>query len=81
MAHKDENSLNITVSDTGSGIPEYALNRIFDRFYSLERPDTQRKSTGLGLAIVREIAVLHGGDVIVINQTFGGCAATLRIKL
>lgn len=74
----DGEMVSITVSDTGTGIPGYAFDRIFDRFYSLERPDTQRKSTGLGLAIVREIALLHGGDVSISNRSSGGCVATLR---
>ncbi|MBI5381754.1 MAG: two-component system sensor histidine kinase CreC [Opitutae bacterium] len=68
-----------TVEDTGPGIPDYALGKIFDRFYSLPRPDTGRKSTGLGLAIVREIMRLHGGDVRVTNRAEGGVRAELRL--
>ncbi|MCB1795470.1 MAG: hypothetical protein KDJ70_13800, partial [Candidatus Competibacteraceae bacterium] len=41
--------------------------RLFERFYSLPRPDTGRKSTGLGLAFVREVAQLHGGTITVDN--------------
>jgi len=79
-ANGDSKNVNITVSDTGVGIPDYALDKILDRFYSLERPDSQRKSTGLGLAIVREIAMLHGGDVRVSNRSSGGCVATLKLR-
>jgi two-component system sensor histidine kinase CreC len=50
----------LTVCDTGCGIPDYALGRIFERFYSLPRENGQ-KSSGLGLAFVREVARLHQG--------------------
>jgi two-component system sensor histidine kinase CreC len=57
----------LTISNTGDGIPDYARDRLFERFYSLPRPDTGRKSTGLGLAFVREVAQLHGGTIAVDN--------------
>jgi len=68
-----------TVTDTGPGVPEYALARVFERFYSLERPGTGRKSTGLGLSLVREIAHLHGGEVVLANRPEGGTVATLTL--
>ena len=67
------------VEDTGTGVPDYALPRVFERFYSLPRPDTDRKSTGLGLALVREIAHLHGGDAALENRPEGGTRATLWV--
>src|SRR5688572_21147443 len=51
----------LTVEDEGTGIPDYASSRIFERFYSLQHPATGRKSSGLGLCFVREAAELHGG--------------------
>ena len=42
-------------------IPDYALPRLSERFYSLPRPDSGRKSTGLGLNFVEEVVKLHGG--------------------
>jgi two-component system sensor histidine kinase CreC len=68
-----------TVEDAGPGVPDYALPRVFERFYSLPRPGTDRKSTGLGLALVREIALLHGGEVALANRPKGGARATLWI--
>jgi two-component system sensor histidine kinase CreC len=65
------------VVDNGPGVPDYALPRVFERFYSLPRPGTERKSTGLGLALVREIAHLHGGDAALENRPEGGARATL----
>jgi two-component system sensor histidine kinase CreC len=69
------------VADTGPGVPDYALSQVFDRFYSLPRPDSGRKSTGLGLALVREIAHLHGGDATLANRPEGGAVATLWVPL
>lgn len=71
----------VSVSDGGPGVPVYALERVFDRFYSLPRPDTGRKSSGLGLSIVREIARLHGGEVTLENQAGGGARATLTLPV
>jgi two-component system sensor histidine kinase CreC len=71
----------VTVDDSGPGIPDFALLRLFERFYSLPRPDTGRKSTGLGLSIVREVALLHGGEVRVTNRPEGGARAELRLPL
>jgi two-component system sensor histidine kinase CreC len=68
-----------TVSDSGAGVPEYALPRVFERFYSLPRPGSTRKSTGIGLPLVREIAHLHNGDVSLANRPEGGAMATLSL--
>jgi two-component system sensor histidine kinase CreC len=69
----------IKVRDYGQGIPEYALDRIFEKFYSLRRPDSGQKSTGLGLPFVREIAHLHGGEAILTNHAEGGAIATFTL--
>lgn len=69
----------ISVTDEGPGIPEYALDRIFDRFYSLGRPDTGKKSTGLGLNLVAEVAKSHGGTIRVTNRPEGGALAELSL--
>ena len=70
-----------TVEDAGPGVPEYARSKVFDRFYSLPRPGTERKSTGLGLALVREIAHLHGGEAALANRAEGGARATLTLPI
>lgn len=77
---KANNVIDITLQDRGPGIPEYATVRIFDRFYSLPRPDGA-KSTGLGLPFVKEVAFLHGGTVSVSNQAGGGVCARLQLPL
>ena len=71
----------LTVEDNGPGIPDYALAKVFDRFYSLPRPDTGRKSSGLGLSIAREVARLHGGTVELANRAEGGARAVLTLPL
>jgi len=53
----------ILVEDRGEGIPEYARERVFERFFSLRHLRTGRKGTGLGLTLVREAAELHLGSV------------------
>jgi two-component system, OmpR family, sensor histidine kinase CreC len=59
----------VRIVDEGPGIPEYALSKIFDRFYSLARPSTGKKSSGLGLCFAWEVAHLHHGTVTLGNQT------------
>lgn len=71
--------VSVVVEDNGLGVPDYALARIGERFYSLPRPDTGRKSTGLGLSIVREIARLHGGEFSLANRPEGGARAELSV--
>lgn len=61
----DRAGVKLAVADEGPGIPDYARERIFDRFYSLSRPASGRKSTGLGLNFVRQVAQLHGGDITI----------------
>jgi two-component system, OmpR family, sensor histidine kinase CreC len=56
-----------SVRDEGPGVPDYAADRIFDRFYSLPRADTQEKSSGLGLCLVKEVSELHGGTLRIEN--------------
>lgn len=74
---EDRNALRLSISDSGCGVPEYAKSRIFDRFYSLKRPDTGKKSSGLGLSLVREVAELHNGTVALENGPQGGAIAQL----
>ena len=79
-------SAQVEVRDRGPGIPAYARERIFERFYSLPRPASGRKSTGLGLNFVREVAELHGGRIEIDcpgtegdTRTEGGTRARLSI--
>jgi two-component system sensor histidine kinase CreC len=67
------------IVDSGTSIPFYALDRIFDKFYSLKRPDSGLKSTGLGLNLVRQVAVLHKGRIELKNRNPQGVRAVLTL--
>ncbi|MGE5339540.1 MAG: two-component system sensor histidine kinase CreC [Gemmatimonadota bacterium] len=72
-----DRQVELIVRDRGPGLPEYARDRAFEKFFSLARPDTGKKSTGLGLALVKEVAALHGGTARLANHPDGGAVATL----
>jgi two-component system, OmpR family, sensor histidine kinase CreC len=71
----------IDVQDAGPGIPDYAQEKVFEKFYSLARPHSRKKSTGLGLSFVREIAALHHGRIELTNGEGGGAVAMLSLPL
>jgi two-component system sensor histidine kinase CreC len=75
----DDDGAKVSVSDEGPGVPDYALNRVFESFYSLPRPDTGEKSSGLGLTFARGVAELHGGSLTIENRPHKGAVATLRL--
>ncbi|MES2299307.1 MAG: two-component system sensor histidine kinase CreC [Pseudomonadota bacterium] len=79
-ARRRHDRLELAVRDHGPGIPDYAAARLFERFYSLARPDAER-SSGLGLPFVREVMLLHKGTVTLANAEGGGCRATLILPL
>lgn len=72
--------LRIMVEDDGPGIAPQELARVTEPYY---RPDASRNSAtggvGLGLSIVRDIALLHGGDLLLTNRAQGGLCATLKL--
>lgn len=67
----------VAVADQGPGVPDYALERVFERFYSLARPHSGQRSSGLGLPFVAEVARLHGGRAQLQNRPGGGALASL----
>ena len=70
-AERDGERLKVTLFNSAEPIPDYALPRLSERFYSLPRPDSGRKSTGLGLNFVEEVVQLHGGELLVGNVKGG----------
>jgi signal transduction histidine kinase len=78
--HATDQSLEISVEDTGVGIAEDELSRVFDKFFRSEDPRVQeQQGTGLGLALVQEVVRLHGGRVSVESEIDKG--STFQIVL
>jgi signal transduction histidine kinase len=72
----------VTVRDTGPGVPPDDLPHLFDRFFQARRsvaPATGEGGKGLGLAIVKRIAELHGGSVAIVSELGAGTCVTLRL--
>jgi two-component system sensor histidine kinase CreC len=79
VASDGQGRCHVRVIDAGPGIPDYALPRVFERFYSLPRPEGGSRSSGLGLCFVAEVAALHGGRATLGNAPDGGAIATLDL--
>ena len=74
--------LALTVRDHGIGIPTRDLERIFERFYRVDRARSRDTGgTGLGLAIVRHVAQAHGGDITVESHEGEGSLFTLHVPI
>lgn len=79
---KTANHAEISVTDTGKGIPPESLDRIFDRFYRVDKHRSRSAGgSGLGLAIVRVIAEVHGGSISVRSTLGEGSTFTLEFPL
>jgi two-component system phosphate regulon sensor histidine kinase PhoR len=77
----DDERFEIRVSDTGPGLPEQDLLRVFERFYRVDKSRARPGGTGLGLAIVKHLVQVMGGTVIAGNRTEGGAVFTVRLPL
>jgi len=77
-----DRGLTLAVSDTGIGIPEDHLERIFERFYQVDQSLVRRfGGTGLGLALCKSIVELHGGRIAVESTVGEGSTFTVRLPL
>lgn len=76
---RDQGMCVVRVIDSGPGVPDYALPRVFERFYSLPRPQGGSRSSGLGLPFVSQVAELHRGSVTLANLPPRGAIATLSL--
>jgi two-component system sensor histidine kinase SenX3 len=81
-ATRDGDRVSIAVRDHGVGIPTRDLERIFERFYRVDRARSRDTGgTGLGLAIVHHVAQAHGGDVKVESREGEGSTFTLSLPI
>jgi PAS domain S-box-containing protein len=75
-------AVELTVSDTGTGIPKAQIGRIFERFHRVEGTlGRTHEGTGIGLALVQELVKLHGGTIAVQSECGGGSRFTVAIPL
>jgi len=78
----DVRDIELTVKDTGPGIPAELLEKIFDRFYQVENGWKKETSgTGIGLSLVRELAALHHGEIRVESDVTNGSSFTVNLPL
>ena len=78
----DHQNAFITVSDTGIGIAENELGKIFDRFYRVDKTrDRQTGGTGLGLSITHSTVLIHNGSIKVSSHEGEGTTFVVRIPL
>lgn len=79
---RNDDWIEIVVSDQGIGIPQRDLGRVFERFYRVDRARSRTTGgTGLGLSIVRHVASSHGGEVVVTSTEGEGSTFVLRLPI
>ena len=80
ISHEPGTRDRILVHDNGDGIPAQHLERLFERFYRVDRARSRDMGgTGLGLAIVKHLALLHGGEVTVTSELGKGSTFTIHL--
>jgi len=80
ISHERETRDKILVQDNGDGIPAQHLERLFERFYRVDRARSRDMGgTGLGLAIVKHLALLHGGEVTVTSELGKGTTFVIHL--
>jgi signal transduction histidine kinase len=81
IARRVDDEVEVTVTDTGEGIPPEALDRIFERFYQADTARQRKGGAGLGLPIVQEVVRRHGGKIAVESVVGLGSRFTVRLPI
>ncbi|TGM01707.1 two-component system sensor histidine kinase CreC [Leptospira jelokensis] len=76
----DQSHTKLIVSDEGQSIPNFALAKVTEKFFSLPRPSDKRKSSGLGLSIVKEILDLHQAEFTIRNLDPKGVEVSIQFQ-
>ena len=80
-AHTKDNFIKVTISDTGIGIAQKDLDKVFDRFYQVNVSNRQAGGTGLGLAIIKQIIDAHHGQVAVSSKPGRGSQFSFTLPI
>ncbi|MGB0430726.1 MAG: tetratricopeptide repeat protein, partial [Bacteroidia bacterium] len=80
-ANSDGQHLNISIKDSGEGIPEEELDRLFDRFYQVKGSKSQKIGSGVGLALTKELVLRFNGSIVVKNHQNGGAIFTVTLPI
>jgi signal transduction histidine kinase len=77
-----DSTVRVDVEDTGVGIPQRSISRVFERFYRVDVARSRETGgTGLGLAIVKHVAETHGGSVSVVSELGSGSTFSLLLPV
>ncbi len=82
VVHEQERTVVTSVTDTGAGIPEQDLPRLFEKFFRVEANSKMAKGTGLGLNLVKHIVeTVHGGRIDVTSKVGQGSTFAVTLPL
>lgn len=80
-AYKGEDKIYVSVRDTGIGIPDEYITKVFDKFIQVKDEDSDTRGTGLGLAIAKQIVEVHGGEIWCESELGQGSVFTFTIPV
>ncbi len=81
LTDKESETMEITIKDSGPGIPEHELDKIFDRYYRLTSSSSKEIGTGIGLALTKKLVDLHHGKINVESKVGEGTSFFVRIPI